>query len=164
MTSAGSWFYEARAGLAQIPDESTLSAAARRVFHRAEPGNGGIGPGPALAPPPFEGAPVWAAFPELMATGPRAASATFWWSSRMSITAKRMCVTDASVDLQDDLGGTAGQSSSVDAHSAICWTPGVSWHEASSGRHVVRFDSNPSPIASHSVMELLACSIACAGR
>ena len=67
--------------MAQIPDESTLSAAARRVFHRAEPGNGGIGPGPALAPPPFEGAPVWAAFPELMATGPRAASATFWWSA-----------------------------------------------------------------------------------
>ena len=80
----------ARAGLAQIPDESTLSAAARRVFHRAEPGKGLIGPGPALAPPPFEGAPVWAAFPELMATGPRAASATFWWSAQGEPTANRI--------------------------------------------------------------------------
>ena len=41
---------------------------------------------------------------------------------------------------------------------------GGSWHEASSGRQVVRFDSNPSPDAPHSVVELSARSLACAGR
>ena len=42
-----SWVFDGEGWLtlAQIPDESTLSAAARRVFHRAEPGKGLIGPG-----------------------------------------------------------------------------------------------------------------------
>ena len=35
-----------------------------------------------------------------------------------------MCATDASVDEDDDLGGTAGQSHFPCTHSALQWTPG----------------------------------------
>ena len=150
--------------MAQIPDESTLSAAARRVFHRAEPGKGLIGPGPALAPPPFEGAPVWAAFPELMATGPRAASATFWWSAQGEPAEKEMRAAAASLEKGAAALAQGSQSQAARAFYELQWVLRGSLHEASSGRQVVLFDSNPSLNASHNVVELLACSIACAGR
>ena len=149
--------------MAQIPDESTLSAAARRVFHRAEPGKGLIGPGPALAPPPFEGAPVWAAFPELMATGPRAASATFWWSAQGEPTSKEVRPTAA---LLEKGAAALAQGSPPVGARVLCQVPLVlrgSSPEASFSRQVVRFEFEHLRDASHSLMHISACSLACAG-
>ena len=68
-----------------------LAAAARRVEGRFEANKGGNGPSPTPAAPPCEGAPVWAAFPELSAAGRRVALAPRWPSAHVWRTENRIC-------------------------------------------------------------------------
>ena len=116
-----------------------------------------------MALPPFEGAPVWAAFPELMATGPRAASATFWWSAHGEGPPKGLWGPAALLEMGAAALAQGSQSQAARAFYEPQWVLRGSSPESSFSRQVVRFEFEPLRDASHSLMHILACSLACAG-